>query len=142
MVWGRITVLLTQTQLAFEQGFLGVFHGKFQFETGVCQLHIQQVARAGHIWTLFLKMVGTSRCDVPARVSAGGTKVVERVRSVIRFRRLTLRSATGIGAARRPYPRTVSRYARTGLDAKIHPGGHDPQSFGKFDLPARLRQLN
>ena len=28
------------------------------------------------------------------------------------------------------------------IDAKIHLGGHDPQSFGIFDLPARLRQLN
>jgi hypothetical protein len=48
--------------------------------------------------------VGTSRCDVPARSEAkGGTSVARRVFLSVRFRRLTLRSATGSGAARRPY---------------------------------------
>jgi hypothetical protein len=50
-------------------------------------------------------MVGPSRCDVPARVLAGGANLARRVILGIRFRRLTLRSATGSGAARRPYPK-------------------------------------
>jgi hypothetical protein len=41
-------------------------------------------------------MVGTARCAVPARSAAkGGTNVVNRALAPIRFRRLTLRSATG-----------------------------------------------
>jgi len=39
--------------------------------------------------------VGTARCAVPARVSAGGPNVVSRALAVVWFRRLTLRSATG-----------------------------------------------
>jgi hypothetical protein len=36
-----------------------------------------------------------ARCAVPARVSAGGPNVVSRTSDGVRFRRLTLRSATG-----------------------------------------------
>jgi hypothetical protein len=39
--------------------------------------------------------VGTARCAVPARVPAGGRNVVGGSSDVVRFRRLTLRSATG-----------------------------------------------
>jgi hypothetical protein len=56
-------------------------------------------------------MVGTARCAVPARSEAeGGTRVKTRV-SVPRFRRLTLRSATG----------TAQRAIPTADSAKLRP---------------------
>jgi hypothetical protein len=49
-------------------------------------------------------MVGTARCAVPARSEAeGGTRAKTRV-LLIRYRRLTLRSATG--TAQRAIPTT------------------------------------
>jgi hypothetical protein len=48
-------------------------------------------------------MVGTARCAVPARSEApGGTRARTRV-LVSRFRRLTLRSATGTAQRANPY---------------------------------------
>jgi UDP-glucose 4-epimerase len=48
-------------------------------------------------------MVGTSRCDVPARVPAGGTCKPKVHALEHSYRRLTLRSATGTARRARPY---------------------------------------
>jgi hypothetical protein len=45
--------------------------------------------------TMNFEMVGTSRCDVPARVSERGMKDISGHALCTWFRRLTLRSATG-----------------------------------------------
>jgi hypothetical protein len=49
--------------------------------------------------------VGTARCTLPARVSAGGTKGMSRAITPIRFRRLTL--GDGDSPARCPHPDAV-----------------------------------
>ena len=57
--------------------------------------------------------VGTARCAVPARIPAGGRNVVCGPSAVIRFRRLTLRWATG--TAQRAVPTRATR---------LRPGGN------------------
>ena len=79
--------------------------------------------------------VGTARCAVAARVSAGGPNVVSRALAVVWFRRLTLRSA--MGTAQRTVPTWGSapapgavfralvenlRDSRTRGRVRLHPG--------------------
>jgi len=59
--------------------------------------------------------VGTARCAVAARVSAGGPNVVSRALAVVWFRRLTLRSA--MGTAQRTVPTWGSAPARAQFSA-------------------------
>jgi hypothetical protein len=47
--------------------------------------------------------VGTSRCDVPARVPAGGTRRPKASALKRSFRRLALRSAMGTAQRASPY---------------------------------------
>ena len=51
----------------------------------------------------FLILVGTSRCDVPARVSEGGTNGTQNLVGHASFRRRSLRSATGTAQRASPY---------------------------------------